>query len=185
MNIRELIGEATEYDKKLEVEIKKPKSWCKSVSAFANTLGEKLIFGIADEGQMFGLENPEQDAEKISEIIKIRLDPIPEFKLSFHSVENGKVLIILDVVNALAHRDYLVNGSEVHIDIYDDRMEIYSPGGMPDGSVIQEDPYITQKRMAELLGLSRRTVQRLTETMITDHVISRVGSKRTGQWEIL
>ena len=48
MNIRELIGEAAEYDKKLEVEIKKPKSWCKSVSAFANTLGEKLIFGIAD-----------------------------------------------------------------------------------------------------------------------------------------
>ena len=45
------------------------------------------------------------------------------------------------LVNALAHRDYLVNGSEVHIDIYDDRMEIYSPGGMPDGSVIQErDP---------------------------------------------
>ena len=26
-----------------------------------------------------------------------------------------------------------MNGSEVHIDIYDDRMEIYSPGGMPDG----------------------------------------------------
>jgi len=34
-----------------------------------------------------------------------------------------------------------VNGSEVHIDIYDDRMEIYSPGGMPDGSIIQDrDP---------------------------------------------
>ena len=42
---------------------------------------------------------------------------------------------------ALAHRDYLVNGSEVHIDIYDDRMEIYSPGGMTDGSIIQDrDP---------------------------------------------
>ena len=41
----------------------------------------------------------------------------------------------------MAHRDYLVNGSEVHIDIYDDRMEIYSPGGMPDGSMIQDrDP---------------------------------------------
>lgn len=47
------------------------------------------------------------------------------------------------LVNALAHRDYLVNGSEVHIDIYDDRMEIYSPGGMPDGSIIQDrDPLI-------------------------------------------
>lgn len=31
-----------------------------------------------------------------------------------------------------------IGGSEVHIDIYDDRMEIYSLGGMPDDSMIQE-----------------------------------------------
>ena len=42
------------------------------------------------------------------------------------------------LVNALIHRDYLINGSEMHIDIFDDRMEIYSPGGMPDGTLIQE-----------------------------------------------
>ena len=319
MNIKELIGEATEYDKKLALEEKKPKSWCKSVSAFANTFGGALIFGITNEGMVVGLENPEGDAEKISETIKTRLDPIPEFKLRFHKTEDGKVLVILDVykgdetpyyysadgvleayvrvgnesvkatatelkrlvlrgkntsydsqnstykvgdyafsklkerykkwtgnsfddkdlisfglvneqgdltnagalladespircsrlfctrwnglnksggavdalddaeysgsvisliengeafikrnckmkwrktansreempeyversyhealVNALAHRDYLVNGSEVHIDIYDDSMEIYSPGGMPDGTMIQDrDP---------------------------------------------
>ena len=39
MEIKDLIGEATEYDKKQQLEVKKPKSWCKSVSAFANTLG--------------------------------------------------------------------------------------------------------------------------------------------------
>ncbi len=38
------------------------------------------------------------------------------------------------LVNALVHRDYWVNGSEVHIDMFDDRMVIYSPGGMPDGN---------------------------------------------------
>ena len=319
MNIKDLIGEATEYDKKLALEEKKPKSWCKSVSAFANTFGGALIWGISNDGQVVGLNDPEGDAEKISEIIKSRLTPIPEFKLRFHKTDDGKVLVVLDVykgdetpyyysgdgvleayvrignesvkttatelkrlvlrgkntsydsqnstykaedyafsklkerykkwtgnsfddkdlvsfglvneqgnlinagalladespircsrlfctrwnglnksggavdalddaeysgsvisliengeafikrnckmkwrktansreempeyversyhealVNALAHRDYLVNGSEVHIDIYDDRMEIYSPGGMPDGSVIQDrDP---------------------------------------------
>ena len=46
------------------------------------------------------------------------------------------------IVNALIHRDYSVIGSEVHIDIFDDRMEIYSPGGMYDGTLIQDvDPY--------------------------------------------
>ncbi len=42
------------------------------------------------------------------------------------------------LVNALIHRDYLEIGSEVHIDIYDDRMEIVSPGGMPSGKCVQE-----------------------------------------------
>lgn len=42
------------------------------------------------------------------------------------------------LVNALIHRDYMIAGSEVHIDIFDDRMEIYSPGGMMDGSLVQE-----------------------------------------------
>lgn len=97
MKITELIGEATEYDKKLALEEKKPKSWCKSVSAFANTSGGALIFGISDEGQMVGLAQPEKDAEKISEIIKARLDPIPEFNLRFHKTKDGKILLILDI----------------------------------------------------------------------------------------
>ena len=318
MRINDLVGETTEYDKKLKVELRKPKSWCKSISAFANTLGGALIFGISDENEIIGLDNPVKDAEKISEIIKTKLNPIPEFKMSFRKVEDN-ILIILEVfkgdetpyyyyndgsleayirignesvkasptelqrlvlrgrnksydshksmykirdysfsklrerykkwtgysfdeknlisfgladeegyltiagslivddspvhhsrlfctrwnglnkssgvldaldeaeyegsvisliengeafikrnakmmwrktansreempdyversyhealVNAIAHRDYLIYGSEVHIDIYDDRMEIYSPGGMPDGSIIQDrDP---------------------------------------------
>ena len=42
------------------------------------------------------------------------------------------------LVNALAHRDYLEFGSEVHIDIFDDRMEFYSPGGMFSGWKVQD-----------------------------------------------
>ncbi len=42
------------------------------------------------------------------------------------------------IVNALIHRDYLELGSEGHIDMFDDRLEIYSPGGMPDGHKVQD-----------------------------------------------
>ena len=42
------------------------------------------------------------------------------------------------LVNALIHRDWLIQGSEVHIDIYDDRLEISSPGGMYSGKMIQD-----------------------------------------------
>jgi predicted HTH transcriptional regulator len=41
------------------------------------------------------------------------------------------------LVNGLVHRDYLINGSEIHIDMFDDRLTIYSPGGMPDGTIVQ------------------------------------------------
>ena len=36
------------------------------------------------------------------------------------------------------HRDYDVISSEVHVDMFDDRLEIVSPGGMPDGTLIQD-----------------------------------------------
>lgn len=39
LDIYTLIGEATAYDKKQMLEIKRPKSWLKSVSAFANGEG--------------------------------------------------------------------------------------------------------------------------------------------------
>ena len=96
MDIKELIGEATDYDKKLMLEEKKPKSWCKSVSAFANTLGGALIFGMSNEGVAEGLEDAEDDAEKISEFIKTRITPFPQFRLRFETVD-GKKLVVLDV----------------------------------------------------------------------------------------
>lgn len=36
-----------------------------------------------------------------------------------------------------------IEGSETHIDIYDDRMEIYFKGAMPDDSMIQERDSLT------------------------------------------
>lgn len=97
MSITELIGEATDYDKKIALEKKKPKSWCKSVSAFANGRGGKLIFGVADDDTIVGLANAEEDANIISEQIKERLDPIPNTSLSFYKSEDKKKLLILEV----------------------------------------------------------------------------------------
>ena len=97
MDITDLIGEATEYDKKQALEEKKPKSWCKSVSAFANGIGGTLIFGITNDDQIVGLADAEHDEEIISEQIKTRLEPIPEFHISFFETEDGKKLILLNV----------------------------------------------------------------------------------------
>ena len=97
MNIKDLVGETSEYDKKQALETKRPKSWLKSVSAFANTFGGKLIFGISDDGEIVGLADAKRDSEIISETIKTRIDPIPMFKLDHQKVDN-KELIIVEVM---------------------------------------------------------------------------------------
>ena len=96
VDILKLIGEATTYDKKEKIERNKPKSWLKSVSAFANGEGGTLIFGISDDNEIIGLTNAEEDAEFISEAIKTKLDPIPTIDLKFKEL-NGKKLIFLYV----------------------------------------------------------------------------------------
>ena len=98
MELSEFIGETTAYDKKEMLEKGKPKSWLKSVSAFANGGGGVLIFGVGDDDRVVGLENPEADAETISECIKSKLDPVPEIKMEFKDVE-GKRLIFLSVAS--------------------------------------------------------------------------------------
>lgn len=92
----QLIAEATECDFKEAVEVKKPKSWLKSVSAFANGIGGTLLFGVADEKTIVGLSNAQRDAEIISEKIKDRISPMPNVVLTpYH--ENGKDYIALVV----------------------------------------------------------------------------------------
>lgn len=76
-----LIAECSAYDFKEMLERKKVKSWLKSVSAFANTDGGSLFYGVNDDGEVVGLENPQADADFISEMIKARLDPVPEVQL--------------------------------------------------------------------------------------------------------
>jgi predicted HTH transcriptional regulator len=97
MKITDLLGEATEYEKKQAVERRKPKSWLKSVSAFANTAGGTLIFGITNCEEIVGLENIKSDSEFISQKIKERISPFPEVVMKLHRTEDAHELLLLYV----------------------------------------------------------------------------------------
>ncbi len=90
------IAEATECDFKVALEVRKPKSWLKSVSAFANGIGGTLFFGIDNDRNVVGLTDAQADAETISRLIKERITPLPEFVLS-PMEEQGKHLLLLTV----------------------------------------------------------------------------------------
>ena len=97
MEQNDLIGEATAYDKKEKLEAGRPKSWLKSVSAFANGDGGTLIFGVSDDDRVVGLANAASDSETISEYVKTKLDPVPDIRLEFKELD-GKKLILLHVI---------------------------------------------------------------------------------------
>ncbi len=107
MEIDKLIGETSNLEKKVELEIKKPVSWLKSVSAFANSYGGQLIFGISDNDEIIGLDDPVKDSEVLSEIIKNKLNPLPEFKVKF--VENDEKVLMSVYVNKGEETPYYVS----------------------------------------------------------------------------
>lgn len=92
MKINSLISECTAYDFKLMLEEKKPKSWLKSISAFANGLGGSLFFGIDNDGVVKGLSDVLHVCEAISSKIRDYMDPLPEVEMIPHRVDDLDVL---------------------------------------------------------------------------------------------
>lgn len=92
MEIKDLISECTTYDFKLMLEEKKPKSWIKSISAFANGLGGSLFFGIDNDGSVKGLTDVQQVCESISSKIRDYMDPLPEIETIPLKIENKNIL---------------------------------------------------------------------------------------------
>jgi predicted HTH transcriptional regulator len=55
------------------------------------------------------------------------------------------------LVNAAAHRDYSIYGSKIRLHIFSDRLELYSPGTIPNTMTIESLP-LRQSSRNELLG---------------------------------
>lgn len=81
MKFEDLLSECTAYDFKVALEEKKPKSWLKSVSAFANGLGGSLFFGVDNDRTIKGLNDVQSVCETVSSKIRDYMDPLPEVEM--------------------------------------------------------------------------------------------------------
>ena len=50
------------------------------------------------------------------------------------------------IVNAVAHRDYSIYGSKVRLRLFENRLELYSPGAIPNGMTVGSLPHIQASR---------------------------------------
>ena len=89
--------ESTNIDFKEYLEKDKPKSWLKTVSAFANTKGGTILYGVRDEDrEAVGLENIAEVSSKVSELINSKISPVPRYELNPFE-ENGKDFLAVNV----------------------------------------------------------------------------------------
>ena len=79
--------ESTNIDYKEKLETSHPRSWLKSVSAFANTNGGVLLYGVDDDRKPVGITDIKFTSSKIAELINSKITPIPRYEL--HSFQDN------------------------------------------------------------------------------------------------
>ena len=57
------------------------------------------------------------------------------------------------IVNAVAHRDYSIYGSKIRLRMFDDRLELYSPGSIPNGMTVESLPHLQSTRNEVITSL--------------------------------
>ena len=108
-----LIAEATEYEFKSGIETNRPRSWLKTISAFANGVGGSIYFGVSDDSIVVGLANAQRSAEQVSELIKARIDPAVNVVLEPLRVDGKDILRVQVVGGANTPYYYTGEGNKV------------------------------------------------------------------------
>ena len=66
------------------------------------------------------------------------------------------------IVNAVAHRDYSISGSKIRLFLFADRLELYSPGSLPNTITLDTMPYRVFTRNQLLVSFLSRMKSRRT-----------------------
>lgn len=78
--------------KNLEFKVEISNSFLKTVSAFANYAGGRIVFGISDEGEIRGLSDPDECALAIENSINDNISPMPPYVLNINRADSTIVL---------------------------------------------------------------------------------------------
>jgi len=90
---------------------------------------------ILDRKELNGnlLENAEEALLFLKKHLQLRWEITKDSVRRREILELPEVALREAVVNAVCHRDYFEQGAQVMVEIFDDRVEIYNPGGLPKG----------------------------------------------------
>ena len=74
------------------------------------------------------------------------------------------------MVNAVAHRDYSIHGSKIRLRLFSDRLELYSPGSLPNTIAVEELAYLQSARNEIITSLLAKCPVPDEEWLTTDRL---------------
>ena len=111
--------------RQFKADVRNAESLASEMAAFANTRGGTIFIGVSDDGALaFVMRN----LHKVQAGRGVNAPGVPEIPEDvFEEL----------LVNALVHRDYLVS-APIRLFIYDNRIEIVSPGHLPNNLTVEK-----------------------------------------------
>ena len=138
---------------------------------FATEPTEFLAFGAIEAACYRGTRLSSDDlihAERLAGPVSDQIDAgiafVARFMQTGDSPQYDIDVVDEAIVNAVAHRDYAIAGSKIRLFLFADRLELYSPGKLPNTITIEDMAYRT-----------------FTRNQLLVNFLSRIHSKRTGQ----
>ena len=209
MRINDLVGETTEYDKKLKVELRKPKSWCKSISAFAKIIDnyafqinykeDKKPYFRSDRYQFTVImpnlnysdkkEDSLNDQNRTDDTINVQ-NGANDIINDTLNVQKGASDIINDTINIQKGAGDIINDQDGTDNIINhqsdvkDEIEI-TMEEIKILEIMKNKPDITIKQLTVILsGISNRTITRNIVILKKKGLLERVGSRKKGYWKV-
>lgn len=180
----------------------------KEIIAFANTNGGVIIFGINDNGKIYGVESEKEITELLNETNLNYCEPPVEIKLSYIELKNNEIVVAeIPTSNQKPHRiqDYKsqlsLSEAQVYIRVNDKsipaskemikllqtkaterKLEKYSIGKNEKivFEYLSENDFITSKQLSKLANLSSRRASRTLINLVRANILA-IHTKDNGE----
>ncbi len=80
---------------RLELKAQVTRTFLKTVSAYANYKDGEILFGVDDNGNVSGIENPKEEALRVENMINDSLQPAPQYAISEKIIGDKRIISLM------------------------------------------------------------------------------------------
>ena len=192
MKLKSLLAQTAlgeDSTRQFKADVKNAESLASEMAAFANTNGGTIFIGVADDGSMPRLSQVAKGLlpyHGLGSGIKRALEKWPA--IDFTDDHDG-CLFTATVHRKLVEELELVDiAPEVSLKVETSSGKRQESVGKASGKILdacREKPSITIPELAELIGITERSVQRNMQNLQKHGLLRRIGGRKEGYWEVM